>query len=335
MDTAPPPPKKSRRLVPTPVLSAVAGPPSQLELHPTVELSVAEGVSATLTLPFAATETVNSAEQFCRLLQREAEQAQETHERWMRQPHAPWVQELAAELSVDSAARSALLAGQRKLQGVSEDAAARWEAGAELASAVVELWLEGKSLEQVLAKSEALGHAQQRSGLVLSGRFARELAAKQDVTLEQLLPWVTKIVGGAGGAAGAVSAADGVDGAADGAATSATSSASASLFRVDPANAFASLPGTRCPLPALPAELRQRLASGAACGSLDTTWQYVDEDEDEGSGATRVSGVALLDEYWAALDGALYGAHHNTLRLNPRLFLLWKLQGYCTPVSEY
>eukprot|EP00964_Phaeocystis_antarctica_P011503 scaffold6360_cov66-Phaeocystis_antarctica.AAC.3 len=335
MDTAPPPPKKSRRLVPTPVLSAVVGPPSQLELHPTVELSVAEGVSATLTLPFAATETVNSAEQFCRLLQREAEQAQETHERWMRQPHAPWVQELAAELSVDSAARSALLAGQRKLQGVSEDAAARWEAGAELASAVVELWLEGKSLEQVLAKSEALGHAQQRSGLVLSGRFARELAAKQDVTLEQLLPWVTKIVGGAGGAAGAVSAADGVDGAADGAATSATSSASASLFRVDPANAFASLPGTRCPLPALPAELRQRLASGAACGSLDTTWQYVDEDEDEGSGATRMSGVALLDEYWAALDGALYGAHHNTLRLNPRLFLLWKLQGYCTPVSEY
>lgn len=332
MDTAPPPAKKSRRLVPTPVASVVAGLPSQLELHPTVELSLAEGVSATLTLPLAATETVNSADQFCRLLQHEAEHAQETHERWMRQPHSPWVQDLAAELSVDSAARSVLLAGQRKLHGVSEDAAARWEAGAELASAVVELWLEGKSLEQVLAKSEALGHAQQRSGLVLSGRFARELAAEQDVTLEQLLPWVTKLVGGA---AGAVSAADGVDGAADGAATSVTSAASASLFRVDPANAFASLPGTRCPLPALPAELRQRLASGAPCGSLDTTWQYVDEDEDEGSGATRVSGVGLLDEYWAALDGALYGAHHNTLRLNPRLFLLWKLQGYCTPVSEY
>ena len=149
---------------------------------------MAEGVSATLKLPFAATETVNSAEQLCRLLQREAEHAQATHERWLRQPHAPWVQELAAELSVDAAARSALLAGQRRLQGVSEDATARWEAGAELASTVVELWLEGKSLEQVLAKCEALGHAQQRSGLVLSGRFARELAAKQDVTLEQLLP---------------------------------------------------------------------------------------------------------------------------------------------------
>jgi len=48
-----------------------------------------------------------------------------------------------------------------------------------------------------------------------------------------------------------------------------------------------------------------------------------------------VSGVAMLDEYWAALDVALYGAHHNTLRLNPRLFLLWKLQGYCTPVRAY
>ena len=54
-----------------------------------------------------------------------------------------------------------------------------------------------------------------------------------------------------------------------------------------------------------------------------------------GAGGTRVSGVAMLDEYWAALDGALYGAHHNTLRLNPRLFLLWKLQGYCTPVRAY
>ena len=247
---APPPAKKSRRLVPTPVASAVTGPSSQLELHPSVELSLAEGVSATLKLPFAATETVNSAEQLCRLLQREAEHAQATHERWLRQPHAPWVQELAAELSADAAARSALLAGQRKLQGVSEDATARWEAGAELASTVVELWLEGKSLEQVLAKCDSLAHAQQRSGLVLSGRFARELAAKQDVTLEQLLPWVSKLVGGAAGAAGAA------DGAAAPAAPAApaASASSASLFRVDPANAFASLPGTRCPLAALPAE---------------------------------------------------------------------------------
>ena len=185
MDTAPPPPKKSRRLVPTLIPSAVARPPSQLKLHPTVELSREGGVSATLTLSFAAVETVNSAEQFCRLLQREAEHARETHERWVRSPSAPWVQELAAELS-DSAARSALLAKQRKLQGVSEDATARWEAGAELASAVVELWLEGKSLEQVLAKSEALGHDKLRSGIVLSGRFVHEVAAKQDVTLEQV-----------------------------------------------------------------------------------------------------------------------------------------------------
>ena len=161
----------------------------------------------------------------------------------MRSPHAPWVQELAAELS-DSAARAALLARQRKLQGVAEDAAARWEAGAELASAVVELWLEDKSLEQVLAKSTVLGHAQLRSGLVLSGRFARQVAAKQNVTLEQLLPWVSKLAGGAGGAA---------DGTTDDAAASVALAASASLFRVDPANAFASLPGTQCPLGTLPA----------------------------------------------------------------------------------
>ena len=157
---------------------------------------MAEGVSATLKLPFAATETVNSAEQLCRLLQREAEHAQATHERWLRQPHAPWVQELAAELSADAAARSALLAGQRKLQGVSEDATARWEAGAELASTVVELWLEGKSLEQVLAKCDSLGHAQQRSGLVLSGRFARlNLAVNNEVSLRvQVVPSCCKAI---------------------------------------------------------------------------------------------------------------------------------------------
>ena len=135
-------------------------------------------------------------------------------------------------------------------------------------------------------------------------------------TPKQLLPWVSRLARGAGGAAGtagaaagaaggAASAADSASGAAGAAgaaggtaasAASVASSISASLFRVDPANAFASLPGTQCPLDALPTELRERLASGEACGSLDTTWQYVDDDEEEG-GATHVSGVALLDEY--------------------------------------
>ena len=43
------------------------------------------------------------------------------------------------------------------------------------------------------------------------------------------------------------------------------------------------------------------------------------------------SGVPLLDEYWATLDDALYVMGRRHVSINPRLYLIWKLQRYCTP----
>lgn len=316
---AAPAPKK-RRLVPTPTAVVAATPPPQLELKPTVELSASEGVSTTFGLPHAAVESVASAEQLCSLLQREAEHALQTHEQWARSPHAAWVQELGAELT-DAEARPALLGKQRRLQGVADDFAARWEAGAELASKVVDLWLEDKTLEQVLAKSASLGHDRLRSGVVLSGRFVRETAAKQNISVEQLVPWVSSL---ASTPAGRRAQAD----------------TTASLYRTDPANSFLALADEKCSTGTLVAELRERLATGAACGSLNTTRLYDEEEDDDdangagnGGGATRpsgVPGVPLLDGYWEKLDGAFYGVDRSSVRLNPRLFLIWKLPGYAT-----
>lgn len=312
-ETAP----KKRRLVPTPTAAVATAPPAQLELKPTVELSASEGVSTTFALPHAAVENVGSAEQFCQLLQREAEHALRTHEQWARSPHAAWVQELGAELT-SAEARSVLLAKQRRLQGVADDFAARWEAGAELASKVVDLWLQDKTLDQVAAKSRQLGHDRLRSGVVLSGRFVRETAAKQNLSVEQLVPWVSSLISTQ-------------------AERRAQTEGTASLYRTDPANSFLALADERCPIGALAAELGERLATGAACGSLNTTWLYNEDDDDddqngEGNddGAARTSGVPLLDSYFETLDAAFYGVDRSSVRLNPRLFLIWKLAGYAT-----
>ena len=45
-----------------------------------------------------------------------------------------------------------------------------------------------------------------------------------------------------------------------------------------------------------------------------------DADDDEAA----ASDVPMLDEYYGALDGALYAADAAAVRLNPRFYLIWK-----------
>jgi hypothetical protein len=72
------------------------------------------------------------------------------------------------------------------------------------------------------------------------------------------------------------------------------------------------------------AELQERLSSArGGCGSLNTTFEY----GEEGGGC----GVGLLDEWWEQLDYVGYAAlDDSAARLNPRMYLIWKLAGYCT-----
>lgn len=295
----------------TSVAPPPAEPPAQVALQPS--LSLGGGVEAALRLPAAVEEVINSAEQFGRLLKRETERAASTEARWVRSPRAPWVQELLSELGAE--ARQELLVKQRKMEALAEaDFLTRWELSADFASKTIELWFEGRSLEQVLEKSSAQRHGELPSGFVLSGRYAREMAMGQAVTLEQLLPWVEKL--------------------------SPPPAATASLYRVNAENAFHTEKQTETPVSELGPELRQRLASGdGGVGSLNTTFEYTGmESEATGdvapatSAEGSASGVELLDSFQAKLDETFYGLDVEQLvRLNPRHYLIWKLQKYCTP----
>ena len=76
-------------------------------------------------------------------------------------------------------------------------------------------------------------------------------------------------------------------------------------------------------------ELSQRLSSGVGgCGSLNTTFDYGGDD------GAAASGVPLLDDFWAQLDELSYGLDETAVRLNERLYLIWKLRNYCTPYHQ-
>ena len=99
-------------------------------------------------------------------------------------------------------------------------------------------------------------------------------------------------------------------------------------------------------------EVRLRIASGRGVGSLNTTFDFASGGE-SGSGMPLLEravgdrpsspeivrgrarlGVPLLDGYWERLDDASYVVGEGVARLNPRLYLIWKTSGYCTPYHQ-
>jgi len=306
-------PTKKRRVELVQV--APAGGEASLQLSsfaPT--LSLADGVTVTLSsTPPAKTETVANAESLAAVLKRRAEVARQTHDRWVRSPRAAWIQSLLAELGPP--AREELLALQRRHTTLAaEDFATRWELGAEWSGRVVALWLgaEGRSVDEVIAKAAEFGHEKEElsSGVVLEGGLLHSLATGADVGVEELLPWVKALTAAAAGSAGGA----------------ATEEVSASLYRVDPSNHFLTAADTSAPLDSLGDEVRLRIASGRGVGSLNTTFDFA-------SGESG-SGVPLLDGYWERLDDATYVVGEGVARLNPRLYLIWKTAGYCTPYHQ-
>ena len=100
--------------------------------------------------------------------------------------------------------------------------------------------------------------------------------------------------------------------------------------RVRRDNHFNTEGSTSAPLDELEAELKDRLDSGrGGCGSLNTTFHYADESD------AAESAVPLLDGLMHRLDDLqLLHADPSSWRLNHRLYLIWKLQGYCTPYHQ-
>ena len=310
---APAPKKRKMSLVPIATTTTETKPYVD-QSSPVVSLS------AEITVPLAAkpalVETVHNAEQLQKLLLREAALAMETRERWARSPTAAWILELCGELT--AADRVAVLAKQRALESLgAEDLSSRWPESAELASLIVDRWLaaEGRSLDEVLAKATAFGHMELRGGLVLAGNFVRDGAAGESIGVPECVPMVQALVGGADAAADA--------------------DVKASVYRSSSDNHFMAEADTGVKVPTdLEAELRERMGSGAGgLGSLNTTHDYTAAagSEDTSSG---LSGVKLLDDFWNKLDDACFVMGGTAASLNPRLYLIWKLQNYCTAYHQ-
>ena len=255
----------------------------------------------------APATTVNSITDLAALLKRQAEEVHRTHEQWACHPRARWIAELMSELKPEQVAQ--LRKKERRLQvSAADDFPTRWELSAQFASAVIESWFADRSVEEVLAKSDKLGHTTLKGGVVLSGALVREWAAKEDIRLEGILPIIQALT---------------------------AEEQAVPLYRVVSDNHFQTEGETNTSMNNLAAELRERLDSGrGGVGSLNTTWEFTD-------GASE-SGVGLLDDWMAKLDELAYTGDtdafrlngQNAFRLNHRLYLIWKLQGYCTPYHQ-
>ena len=339
---------KKRRVVLQPTAPA---PQQHGDLDVSPALALSDEVSVRLRCKRAPTETIHNAQQLKQLLVREADLALRTHEHWARTPQATWIKRLLSELPDE--ARPSLIERQRKLSTVAaDDFGVRWELMSSFASHVIDLWFSSRPknrvLEDVLHRCSEFGHSEElaRGGVALSGRLVREMASGTNLTLEELFPMV-EALGPSSSSSSSTSI--GVAGVA---------AAAPPVFRVERSNAFLTdeSPCRDGSLTALREEVEQRLLSGVGgLGSLNTTFEYgvgadgaAEEDEDEREvggdvnlGTTALSppagtsGVQLLDSYMSKLDEAVFEMGGGApVRLNPRLYLIWKLQGYCTPYHQ-
>ena len=249
-DAGGPPGKRRRRGG-----AAVLPPPSHLE-RPQLRLREAEeGGGPELLFRFRETPAcevwrVDSREDLAALLAAEAAKARASCERWIRHPQAQWIEEMIEELT--PARREALGRRHRGLQSATvpeADLLGRWAETSDFASVAVNLWLEDKSLEEVLARAEQLGHLDRSAspGCILEGKLIGELATARDLDFGQLLPMVKAL---------------------------SPKADSVPCYRVCPRNCFEQDQSS--------SQRLEELRPGDGQGSLNTTWDYEAEEQDCG-----------------------------------------------------
>jgi len=177
----------------------------------------------------------------------EAARGSANEENWIRLPQASWIAKMVEELGPDQ--RRKLSRASRQLQGASmpeADIMVRWSRASDLASQVLPLWFEGKSLEDVLARAKELGHLDMPSGCILEGDVASQvLAAADDMSFERLLPMVKRLSG-----------------------------SRVSLYSIPPENCFRQDQEHALPI--------EQLRPHDGQGSLNTTWFYDEEYDTSG-----------------------------------------------------
>lgn len=196
--------------------------------------------------PASEVRRLDSLDDLDALLTTEAARADATAEKWMRQPTTQWVSQMVHEL--EPAQRASLAEVHRTLQASvmpESDTFGRWAELADFAGSVVDLWLEGRSLENVLDRARELGHLDPglQGGCVLEGAYVQDLAAAEDTSLERLRPALHRLSSG---------------------------SETVSIYQVQPENCFRQDQRHRWPL--------RQLESNDGQGSLNTTWTFVDDE---------------------------------------------------------
>ena len=249
---------------------------------------------------------VDTHADFQRLFSTHSDQAVQTYQKWARDPDAEWIQQLLQEIPNQESLEK--LAKQLEVQGSSiadEDTFGKWEIRAEFATAIVELWFQDKTLEQVIEKTQDFGQMDFLQGLMLTGDCIREHIIQQAApntelgTFQSVFPILKKLA-----------------------------DSKASLYTVLPENNFVLHPQQSISMSTLAEYAQQQdpeasLCSLEYCGSLNTTYDY-------SGGPTSETGVPLLDKFYEEMEELTAGLDH-CIELNRRLYFIWKGPGYMTP----
>ncbi len=279
------------------------------------------------TTPNAPTKLVSSHADLQLLLQDLTETCMATRDCWIRDPSSPWIQTLLSELS--PAMYATVRRAHRKLNvNPAASVEERWFARSEFATKIIESWFDGKTLDQVIAKSRTFGQDHMPLGYVLTGEAVLRLGLNQNVSFEQLLPVLEAFL--------AETARDGnqndgneVKGKESSSSTTCpppTPTKSVSVYRNSGANAFRTRED-RLSLSELEACWKGGLSAMRGSGSLNTTFDYGSFTGDH----TELPNCDMLHCFYRDMNELTEEGGVDAVELNQRLYLIWKFRDYATP----
>jgi hypothetical protein len=304
------------------------------------------------TTPNAPTKLVSSHADLQLLLQDLTETCMASRDCWMRDPSSPWIQTLLSELSQDM--HAIVRRAHRQLNvNPATSVEERWFARSEFATRIIECWFEGKSLDQVIAKSRALGQDHMPHGYVLTGEAVLRLGLNQSVSFEQLLPMLQAFLAKKEDKeaqdadskyedqelfnASTSSSTSSSSSSSSPSSSSPSSSSSSSSFSTAPkivsvyqntrTNAFRLEPKDRLSLAELETRWQGGLSALRGCGSLNTTFDYGSFTGDH----TELPDCDLLHCFYRDMNELTEEGGVDAVELNQRLYLIWKFRDYATP----
>ena len=106
----------------------------------------------------------------------------------MRNPTSTWVTQLFNALTPQQQETvQEAFGAARKQQHQTSTLDDKWDENVDLSTRIIELWCEGKTLQDVVLKSKELGHSTLPLGYVIEGRILDQIGMKKQVTFEELV----------------------------------------------------------------------------------------------------------------------------------------------------